>query len=397
MVHDNNASTWRRIPASVWGLGFVSLLMDVSSEMIHSLLPLFMVTALHASAFSVGIIEGVAEATALIVKLFSGALSDYLGRRKGLVLVGYGLGAMSKPLFAMAISTHAVLWARMIDRVGKGIRGAPRDALIAKVTPADIRGAAFGLRQALDTVGACLGPVLAMSLLGLWQGDFRSVFWVAVIPGLLSVTVLALAVREPSRIASDVRRWPLAGADWRRLPHAYWHVVLMGAVFTLARFSEAFLVLRAPHSGLDVQWAPMVMVVMNVIYALTAYPFGRLADRIDQRRLLAHGLWVLMTADLLLAHADDGRLLFSGVVLWGIHMGLTQGLLAKLIADTAPQGLLGTAYGLFNLVSGIALLLASVIAGGVWDFVGPSMTFLVGASFAGMALVLLFLLPSPHL
>lgn len=380
---------WRRIPRSVWALGFVSLLMDISSEMIHSLLPLFMVTTLGASSTIIGLIEGAAEATALIVKIFSGVLSDYLGKRKGLALLGYGLGALTKPLFAIAASSGVVLSARLIDRVGKGIRGAPRDALIADIAPLDIRGAAFGLRQSLDTVGAFLGPLLAVALMLLWADDFRAVFWVAVIPGLLAVLVLLLGVQEPESINKQQRSNPIRRDNLKRLGAAYWQVVIIGAVFTLARFSEAFLVLRAQQSGIPIAWVPLVMVAMNVVYAASAYPFGKLSDRINPTKLLAWGLIVLVAADLVLASSADWPVVLVGVTLWGIHMGMSQGLLAKMVADTAPQDLRGTAYGFFNLVSGIAMLIASVLAGLLWDNYGAPSTFYAGAVFCLLTLLAL--------
>jgi MFS family permease len=377
------------LPAGVWALGFVSLLMDVSSEMIHSLLPLFLVSTLGVSVLTVGVIEGIAEATALIVKVFSGALSDWLGRRKGLALLGYAMGALSKPLFALATGAGLVVAARFVDRVGKGIRGAPRDALLADITPPAIRGAAFGLRQSLDTVGAFVGPLLATALMLLWANDFRAIFWVAVIPALLSVAVLVIGVREPPRPADAKPVNPIRRQALARLPRAYWQVVALGAVFTLARFSEAFLVLRAPQVGLAAAWVPLVMVAMSGVYAATAYPFGKLSDTVDHRLLLAGGLVVLIGADVLLALAGDWPLLLAGVALWGVHMGVTQGLLAAMVAATAPADLRGTAFGAFNLVSGVAMLAASVIAGLLWDRLGSAFTFYAGAAFAGLTLAAL--------
>lgn len=382
------------MPAGVWVLGGVSLLMDVSSEMIHSLLPLFMVTVLGAGAFAVGLIEGLAEATALIVKVFSGALSDWLGRRKALALAGYALGALSKPLFALAASTGLVLAARLIDRVGKGVRGAPRDALIADLAPAPMRGAAFGLRQSLDTVGAFLGPLLAVGLMLLWDGDFRAVFWVAVVPGGLAVALLLFGLHEPGPVEAPRRAHPLRRESLRRFGGAYWWVVGLGAVFTLARFSEAFLVLRAQQGGVPVALVPLVMVAMNVVYAATAYPFGRLSDRVDHGRLLALGLVVLIAADLVLAVDRHWAVVLAGVALWGVHMGITQGLLATMVAATAPPELRGTAFGVFNLVAGVAMLLASVIAGLLWDRFGAAATFLAGALFSALALGVLVGRPS---
>ncbi len=378
-----------KMPRGIWMLGFVSLLMDVSSEMIHSLLPLFMVGSLGASALVVGVIEGLAESTALIVKIFSGAFSDYLGKRKGLAVFGYALGALTKPVFAMASSTGLVLAARLTDRIGKGVRGAPRDALVADIAPPELRGAAFGLRQSLDTVGAFAGPLLAVGLMLLWADDFRAVFWVAVIPGLLAVALLVFGVHEPDGPAHEARRNPISRANLARLKPAYWWVVAVGGLFTLARFSEAFLVLRAQQGGMALALIPLVMVAMNVVYALSAYPFGKLSDRVSHTGLLAIGLLVLIAADLVLASSSHWSVVLAGVVLWGIHLGMTQGLLATMVTDTAPADLRGTAFGFFNLISGLAMLLASVCAGLVWDIYGASFTFYAGAAFCLLTLTLL--------
>jgi MFS family permease len=381
-----------RMPRGVWVLGFVSLFMDISSELIHSLLPVFMVTGLGASALMVGVVEGIAEATALIVKVFSGTLSDWLGRRKGLTVVGYGLGALSKPVFALALSVHWVFVARFMDRIGKGIRGAPRDALIADMTSPEIRGAAYGLRQSLDTIGAFIGPLAAIGLMILWAGDFRAVFWFAVIPGVISVLLLVFFIREPG--AARPARGAASPIQWRTLGdmgRAYWWIVAAGGAFTLARFSEAFLVLRAQQLGLPDAWTPIVLVVMNVVYSISAYPFGRLADRVSHVKLLAIGLVVLMAADVVLALAHGMTGLVAGVALWGLHMGMTQGLLATMVAGAAPERLRGTAFGFFNLASGIAMLAASVLAGALWDGLGPATTFYAGAVFCGITLAVLAL------
>lgn len=378
-----------KMPRGIWMLGFVSLLMDISSEMIHSLLPLFMVGTLGISALMVGVIEGLAEATALVVKIFSGALSDYLGKRKGLAVFGYALGALTKPFFALASSAGLILAARLTDRVGKGIRGAPRDALVADIAPPELRGAAFGLRQSLDTVGAFAGPLLAVGLMLLWQDDFRAVFWVAVIPGLLAVVLLVFGVHEPDHAVSGTRRNPISRANLSRLSAPYWWVVAVGGLFTLARFSEAFLVLRAQQGGMALALIPLVMVAMNIVYSLSAYPFGKLSDRVSHTRLLVIGLFVLIAADLVLASSAHWGTVLAGVALWGIHLGMTQGLLATMVADTAPADLRGTAYGFFNLISGLAMLLASVCAGFMWDVYGASSTFYAGAAFCLLTLVLL--------
>jgi len=381
-----------KIPASIWVLGFVSMLMDISSELIHGLLPVFLVSALVASMLTVGVIEGIAESTALIVKMFSGVISDYLGRRKSLAVLGYGLGALSKPLFAMAGSIHWVFFARFTDRIGKGIRGAPRDALIADLTPVEVRGAAYGLRQALDTVGAFLGPMLGIVLMILLAGNFRQVFWFATIPAFLAVLLLMIAVKEPTRKQAGTEATPpIQFAILNQFSLAYWWIVAIGGVLTLARFSEAFLILRAQDIGLPDAFAPAILITMNIIYALAAYPAGRLADRMSHTHLIVAGLVVLICADLILAHARGLGLVFTGVILWGLHMGLTQGLLATMVAKAAPEKLRGTAFGFFNLVSGIAMLFASLLAGLLWDSYGAAVTFYSGAIIASLALVLLLM------
>jgi len=375
-----------RIPAGVWALGFVSMLMDISSEMIHSLLPLYLTVGLGASALTVGIIEGIAESTALIVKVFSGALSDRWRKRKSITAFGYGLAALSKPLFALATGPWLVFTARFLDRIGKGIRGAPRDALIADLTPKELRGAAFGLRQSLDTVGAFAGPLLAMALMLAWDDNFRAVFWVAVIPAALSFALILFAVREPPVVGNDkADKVKLERATLKKLGVAFWAVTAAGAALTLARFSEAFLILRAQDLGLAVALAPLVLVGMNVVYAATAYPVGKLADRMRPAVLLYAGIAMLIAADIVLAMADGMVMLGAGIALWGLHMGFTQGLLSAMIAHASPPQLRGTAFGAFNLASGIAMLAASALAGALWQFVGPDATFWSGAVLAGIS------------
>lgn len=380
-----------RIPSGVWALGFVSMLMDISSEMIHSVLPLFMVTTLGASAVAVGLVEGSAESLALVVKVFSGTLSDYLGKRKALAVFGYALGAFTKPLFALAPGVDMVLVARLLDRVGKGVRGAPRDALVADIAPPRLRGAAFGLRQSLDTVGAFMGPLVAVGLMLLWADDFRAVFWVAVIPGAMAVALLVFGVREPARRQTETRTNPIRRDNLQRLDSAYWWTVGIGSVFTLARFSEAFLVLRAQQGGMPIALVPLVMVAMNLVYAVSAYPFGKLSDTMSHTKLLAVGLIVLIVADVILAVSNHWSIVLLGVALWGLHMGMTQGLLAAMIADASPADLRGTAYGFFNLACGLALLLASTLAGIMWEQFGAPFTFYVGATCAACAIALIAL------
>jgi len=365
----------------------VSLLMDISSELIHALLPIYLVVGLGASALAVGVIEGIAEATALIVRIFSGALSDRLGNRKWLTAFGYGLAAFTKPVFPLAPSIAWLFAARFVDRIGKGIRGAPRDALIADIAPPDLRGASFGLRQSLDTIGAFLGPLLAIALMMLTADNFTQVFWFALVPAFLSFAVILLFVREPPRPAGLAPvRSPLSRAQIARLGAAFWIIVVLASAFTLARFSEAFLLLRAQSVGLTLALVPAVLVMMNIVYALSAWPAGALSDRMGRYGVLAWGFAILIAADLSLAVAPNPGMVALGAALWGLHMGMTQGILASLVADTAPADLRGTAFGMFNLVTGIATLAASVIAGVLWDALGPQVTFLAGATFTALAL-----------
>jgi MFS family permease len=386
------------LPRDVWSLGFVSLCMDTSSELIHSLLPVFMASVLGASMTTIGIIEGIAEATAAITKIFSGVLSDWLGRRKALVVIGYGLSTLTKPLFPLAASIGWVFAARFADRVGKGIRNAPRDALVADLVPASLRGAAYGLRQALDSVGAFLGPMLALLGMALLADHIRSVLWIAVLPAIAAVLLLIFAVREPQPGTARAERptSSIRAADLHRLGLGFWLIVLLGSVFTMARFSEAFLVLRAQSVHLSLTYVPVVMVVMNLTYAGVSYPAGRAADRIRRRSMLLAGLGMLILADLLLAVADTPTQVFAGAALWGLHMGITQGLFSKMVADSADDALRGTAFGLYNLVSGLTLLLASGLAGLLWQAMGPAATFLAGGGFAMLAALGILLYRSPR-
>ena len=388
-----------RVPPTVWALGMVSLCMDVSSETIHSLLPVFLVSALGASTEMVGLIEGVAEATAMVTRVFSGALSDWLGRRKALAVAGYGVAALTKPFFALATGVGMVFGARFVDRIGKGIRGAPRDALVADVTPPELRGAAFGLRQSLDTVGAFLGPLAAVALMALFHGSFRAVFWVACLPAAAAVAVLVVAVREPA-VERKPRALPFSRRELATLGRRFWWVAAAGTAFTLARFSEAFLLLRAESVGVAAGYVPLVLVAMNIAYTAVAYPAGRLSDRFGRRGPLALGLAVLIGADLTLAAASTPLAVAAGAVLWGVHMGLTQGLFAALVADAAGARLRATAFGVFSLLSGIALFAASLLAGWLWQAVSPAATFYAGAAIAAVTLGALLVLnsrsPSPE-
>jgi MFS family permease len=382
----SNKGFYRKLPKGIWALGFVSMFMDSSSELVHSLLPIFMATTLGASMVTIGIVEGFAEAAAAITKVFSGVISDYFRKRKFLAVVGYGLAAITKPIFPLATSIGWVFGARFVDRVGKGIRGAPRDALVAEIAPVQLRGAAYGLRQALDSVGAFVGPLLAVAFMIWLANDIKAVLWVAVLPAFIAVFLLIVGVHEPESLDhAAAHRNLLTLNNAKRLRLRYWLVVALGAVFTLARFSEAFLILRAQDVGLAIGYVPVIMIVMNVVYSIFAYPAGAAADRISARTLLLMGLGILVIADIVLAIAASPGIALLGSAFWGLHMALTQGLLSKLVADTAPADLRGTAFGIFNLVSGGALLLASVIAGSLWSIYGASATFIAGASFAALA------------
>jgi MFS family permease len=378
------ASAWRHIPRPVWALGFTSLFMDASSEAIHSILPIFIVQVLGASPEILGVLEGAAEGTTAFTKLFSGVLSDRLKARKSLTIAGYSLAGLSKPIFALAPSVAWVAAARITDRVGKGIRGAPRDALVADLTPPTVQGAAFGLRQALDTVGAIIGPLMALALMA-WLGfGPRTVFWLAAIPAALSVATLALGVREPAQSSSAHKRWTVKGLS--QLPAAFWAVCGIGGLTTMARFSEAFLVLRAQDQGLAVALVPFVLITMNIVYAAVAYPAGAISDRTPPYRLLVAGCITLAIADGLLAGTHPGLTrTMMGIAVWGCHMGLTQGVLSALVGIAAPQTLRASAFGIFNVVLGVAAIASSTLAGFLWQQVGPSMTFIAGAGFSAAA------------
>jgi MFS family permease len=386
----------QRIPKSIWALGFVSLFMDTSSELIHSLLPVFLVSTLRASVAYVGVVEGVAEASALIAKLFSGTLSDYFGKRKPLTLIGYGLAALSKPLFPLANTVGMVLAARFIDRIGKGIRGAPRDALIGDIAPPEIRGTCFGLRQALDTVGAFLGPLLAVLGMLVLANNLRAVLWIAVIPAIIAFLILAFSVKEPAIHHAGKIKTLLRIRDIRHVGSAYWQLVAIAGVLTLARFSQAFLVLKAQATGLPIAFVPLVMVVMNIFYAGAAYPAGILSDMVNRKTVLLIGLAFLIAADVVLGFTGNLWMLALGVGLWGLHMAFSEGLLATMVTDATPAELRGTAYGIFNLVSGVALLAASIIAGLLWDRFGSSMTFFTGAAFTAVTFMGLLIVRVNH-
>jgi len=380
-VIEKEISLNSKLPKGIWALGLVSLFMDVSSEMVHGLLPVFLVTVLGSSYTIVGFIEGFGEGLAVLTKVFSGPLSDWMQKRKPLVLLGYAMATFSKPFFALATSASHVLGARLFDRMGKGIRGAPRDALIADIVPPELRGAAFGLRQSLDTLGAVLGPALAIAIMALSGNDYRLVFWLAVIPGVICIFLIVYGVQEPTRSSmTSASRKILSGV--REFQMAFWIVSIAGGLSQLARFSEAFLILRATDLGLSLALAPVVLIAMNVVYSLTAYPIGWLSDRWPRERLMVIGFLILVLSDLALALLSGLVSVFVGVVLWGLHLGFTQGTMAAMVADTCPAEKRGTAFGIFNIFTALALLIASSMAGLAWDRFGAQTTFLIGAGFA---------------
>jgi len=380
-----------RLPAAVWALGLTSLFMDISSELIHSLLPVFLVIGLGTSAAYLGLIEGVAEATACIVKVFSGALSDYFGRRKPLALLGYGMAALTKPLFPLASTATLIFFARFVDRIGKGIRGAPRDALVADVTPPAHRGAAYGLRQTLDTVGAFLGPILAILLSGLFTGNLRIVLWIAVVPAFVAVAILWFGVKEPNAVPPTQSQGRRIDLRFRAMPRGFWVISAIAGIFMLSRFSEAFLVLLGIPAGLSPALTPLSLIAMNLAYLLSAYPVGSLSDRIPKHYFLLIGCGILALANAVLAFATNPPMLILGALLWGLHMGFTEGVFAAMVANSAPKNLRGSAFGIFNLLRGLVLLAASVLAGILWDRIGPQATFGMGGLLALLTMASLWI------
>jgi len=380
-----------RLPRNVWILGFVSLLMDLSSEIYHSLLPAFITIVLGLPATALGAIDGVAEATANFAKLASGRLSDRSLKRKPWVVGGYGLAALSKPLFPLATSALTVMAARFADRIGKGIRGSPRDAMIADETRPEIRGRAFGLRQALDTAGALLAPLVAIGLMAWFASDIRMVFWVAIIPAALSFLLAWLALREPEQHLAPLKRSPFFGG-FKKLDPETKRLIKVGFLFSLARFSEAFLILKGIEIGLSEALSPLTLAIFNLAYVALAYHAGALSDRMSPRQILLAGMAVLIAGNLVLAETHSFAGLIVGTALWGAHMALTQGIFARMIADSAPEELRATSFGAFWFVAGLAGLFASLGAGWMWDHQGSAATFLTSAAVAAAALAMLSLL-----
>lgn len=391
-----NKNTDKHIPSTVWILGIISMLMDISSEIIHSLLPLFLLQVLGANIITIGTIEGLAEATALIMKIFSGALSDYLGKRQLLVLWGYSISAITKPLFIFTHSINVVFLARFFDRFGKGIRGAPRDALITDYTHKQHRGAAFGLRQSMDSLGAALGPLFAMILMVMLHNNFRHVFAFALLPAILAILLIVRKVKDAPNHQANGSPHVVDLSDLKKMGPYYWWVVFISSLITLARFSEAFLILRAYEGGMPLAAVPLILVPMNLVYAFTAYPFGKIADRVSSTGLLALSLTVLIIANYLFATSAHWTHIYAGVVLWGLHLGMTQGLLAAMVANASPARMRGTGFGFFYFTNGIALFFASFLAGLIWQYWGPAYTFYIGIAFCTLAFAGLLFKPQPY-
>jgi MFS family permease len=385
------ASRRPTLPRNVWVLGFVSLFMDLSSEIYHALLPAFITLVLGLPATALGAIDGVAEATANFAKLFSGRLSDRSLRRKPWVMAGYGLAALSKPLFPLASSAPLLMLARFADRVGKGIRGAPRDAMLADETPPEIRGRAFGLRQTLDTVGALLAPLVAIGLMAWLASDIRAVYWFAIIPAAISFLLAWLVLREPEQHLSPLKKSPFF-AGFKALDKDTKRLLQVGFLFTLARFSEGFLILKGIDIGLSETMSPITLAIFNLAYVALAYPAGVLSDRMSPRSILIAGILVLIVGNVVLAQSNGFVGVAIGTALWGAHMALTQGIFARMVADSAPDELRATSFGAFYFVTGIGTLLASLGAGWLWDNQGASATFLTSAGAAAVALAMLSLL-----
>jgi len=390
---NKNMSKLKKIPKSIWTLGIVSLFMDISSEIIHSLLPIFMVSILGSSIIAIGIVEGISEATFLLIRIFSGVLSDYLGKRKIISVIGYGISALSKPLFPLANSVSLILIARFFDRLGKGVRESPRDALIGDIAPKSIRGACFGLRQSLDTIGALIGPIVAILGLLIFSNNIRAILWVSVIPAILSVVIFIVGIHDVEhKYTEDEKTFIFKFKNIFKIGTEYWQIVLIGGLLNLARFSDAFLILKAYELGLPITYVPLVMVLMNCFYAVSSYPAGILSDNINRKFILIIGIVFLIIADLVLAFTDSTWMLALGVGFWGMHMAFTKGILDAMVTDTASIRLLGSAYGIFNFVCGIAVLFASIISGVLWQVYGPFYSFSVGAFLAFLACLSLSLL-----
>jgi len=380
-----------RLSPNIALLGLVSLLTATSSAMVYGLLPVFLVKVLGASIGIVGVMEGLAEASNSAMRLLSGITSDWIGRRKPVVAFGYLLSAANKLVFPMAESVSIVFVARLVDRFGKGVRDAPRDALISDLTPSHIRGSGFGLRTALYTMGFVLGPLAAIGLMVASGDNFRLVFAIAVAPAFAAVGILLFAIGEDPAQSSREARFRIRLSHLSRLPAAFWWSISVASLLSLARYSPAFLVLKASDVGIDPAFVPLILVFTHTVFSAAAYPFGALADRVDHRLQLALAVAVLLAADLVLAAGGTMVTAFLGASLWGLQMGVSEGLLSASVANAAPDDLRGTAFGIYQLAFGLAAFGASGTAGALWSIGGPPLAFGVSACVAaGVVPVLAF-------
>ncbi len=379
---------------NVWALGITSLLTDVSSEMIVPVLPLFITGVLHASVASLGVIEGVAESTASLLRLSSGWLSDRIGRRKPFLVLGYGISGVAKTAFALARTWPAVLALRFADRVGKGLRNPPRDALLADSVAPAWRGRAFGMHRALDTLGAGVGPLVAYALLARWPDGFRRIFLVSGVPAVMSLIVLGLFVRAPRRAAGG----PLRGLhlEFRALPGAVKRFLLADGIFQLGNSSMAFVMLRARDGGTPAAAVPLVYLLYNLVYAALSVPVGALSDRLGRRPFLVAAYLLYALAYGLLAWSGAPALVIAAMAVYGVHSALVEVSQRSLLADLVVAERRGTAYGIYHTVVGLALLPASVGAGMLWDRFGARVTFGADAALALLAGLLFVVLLPPH-
>ena len=380
----------RKISRNVYALSAVSFFTDASSEMIYPLLPVFLTTVLGASAGSLGVIEGAAETTSALLKLASGWWSDRVRRRKPLIALGYGLASAARPLVAIAQTTSQVLAIRLVDRVGKGIRGAPRDALIADSVDWSIRGKAFGIQRTSDHAGAVLGPLIAFAVLNWWHTPLRTVFWLAAIPGAIAVAIAVFVVREER--VHEAHHGPKIDPAVP-LPRTFWGALGAITLFTLGNSTDAFLLLRATQLGVPVAMTPFLWAMLHVVKSSTSTPGGILSDRIGRKPAVVGGWMIYAVVYLLFARATESWHAWALFAAYGLYFGLAEGPERALVADIVPGGKRGTAYGWYNLSIGIAALPASIIFGLIWDRAGSAAAFTFGACLAGLAAIALAAVP----
>jgi MFS family permease len=379
------------LPRPVWLLGWVSFFTDAASEVVYPLLPLFLTRVLGAGAMSLGVVEGIADAASSVLKVVSGRLSDATGRPKRLVLLGYGIASAARPFIGVAQSWVHVLGIRFIDRVGKGIRGAPRDAMLAEFASPDQRGRVYGFHRAMDHAGAVVGPLLASAFLYFYPGEYRTLFALTIIPGIIVVAIV-LAVPDPPRHPRDPVPHPRASTWHPRMPSSLWKALLVVTVFALGNASDAFLLLRLSEAGVAAFWIPLLWSGLHVVKVAASLTGGVLSDRFGRRSLISVGWLYYAGIYLLFAATDSGAILIAVFLSYGIYFGLTEGVEKAWIADLAPAHARGTAFGYYNAALGIGTLLASVVFGLIWSRVSADAAFITGAALAALATVLLYFL-----